>query len=559
MTSYYEASARERLAGLLDPRSFRELLPPVERLQSPHLGQFGIPGAFDDGIIVGDGLLDGRPVLVAAQEGGFMGGAVGEIHGAKLTGLLGRALKSRPAAVLLLAESGGVRLHEANAGLIGASEIMRAVLTARAAGIPVFALIGGQFGCFGAMGIIARLCDCVIMSEEGRLGLSGPEVIETACGVEEFDARDRALVWRTTGGKHRYLLGEAAALVTDDIAAFRAAAIQRLGLAASLSLEPVEDEHTRLGERLRRFGGCPDAFHIWRELGFQQPERLPFLDAQAFLAAALGKIPGDIPGAPPPGAASHAMTTAASMPPTPDASAPDAETLLNRLFPDGHSVGFDGVLFSGSGKCGQTMTAVLGAICHTPIGVELAHRLASDTLAVIRNYPGRPILLLIDTQGQRLSFRDELLGLNGYMAHLAKCIDLAGRRGHRLLSLVWSEAVSGGFLATGLMADACYALPEAEIRVMNLAAIARIAKIPLAQLDELSKNSPVFAPGAANFHHMGAISEIWRGDLGERLAEALAAPPENIRRDDRRELGESRGGRLLARLVSEKVRSDGLR
>ncbi len=61
--------------------------------------------------------MDGKTVLIAAQEGGFMGGAIGEIHGAKLTGLLERALDIKPDAVLLLFDSGGVRLQEANAGL----------------------------------------------------------------------------------------------------------------------------------------------------------------------------------------------------------------------------------------------------------------------------------------------------------------------------------------------------------------------------------------------------------------------------------------------------------
>ena len=221
--SYYEASARSRIAGILDPQSFREILPPSARAVSPHLTALDLPVAFDDGVVVGGGMLDGRSVLVAAQEGGFMGGAVGEVHGAKIVGLLERALRTRPAAVLLMLESGGVRLHEANAGLIAVSEVMRAILAARAAGIPVLAAIGGQYGCFGGMGIAARCCDAIVMSEEGRLGLSGPEVIETARGVEEFDSRDRALVWRTVGGKHRYLLGDCDRLVDDDIGEFRAA------------------------------------------------------------------------------------------------------------------------------------------------------------------------------------------------------------------------------------------------------------------------------------------------------------------------------------------------
>lgn len=290
MTSYYEASARERVAGLLDAGSFIEILPPQERVMSPHLLQLDTPAAFDDGIVVGEGRLDGRPILVAAQEGGFMGGAVGEVHGAKLTGLLERALDTRPAGVILLVESGGVRLHEANAGLIAVSEIMRAVLALRGAGVPVILLDGGQFGCFGGMGIVARLCDAVIMSEEGRLGLSGPEVIETTCGVEEFDSRDRALVWRTVGGKHRYLLGEAAEIVADDVAAFRAAAIAALEHARpDLSLAALEAEHAGLGARITRFGACRDALDIWRDLGFEAPDRLPLLEADAFRALAAGR------------------------------------------------------------------------------------------------------------------------------------------------------------------------------------------------------------------------------------------------------------------------------
>src|SRR5690606_4507274 len=169
-----------------------------------------------------------KPVFIISQEGQFMGGSVGETHGAKMVGLLRRAMRDKPAAVLLLVDSGGVRLHEANAGLIAISEIMRAVLDTRAAGIPVVALVGGSCGAFGGMGIVTCLCSAIIMSEEGRLALSGPEVIETVAGVEEFDSRDRALVWRVTGGKHRYLMNDCAALVEDDPLAFRDAARQLL-------------------------------------------------------------------------------------------------------------------------------------------------------------------------------------------------------------------------------------------------------------------------------------------------------------------------------------------
>ena len=282
--SYAECSARERLARLVDTGSFHEWLPPSERVTSPHLAQLGVPSAFDDGVAVGRAMLAGRPVFVAAQEGEFMGGGVGEVHGAKLVGLLQRALRDQPDAVLVLAESGGVRLHEANAGLIAVSEVMRALLDVRAAVIPVVVLIGGANGCFGGMGIVARCADWVVMSDMGRLAMSGPEVIEASHGVDEFDARDRALVWRTTGGKHRWLSGDCDVLVEDDVAAFRAAAIAALDASAPVTLERLEGEHALLATRLRLLPDAVDgdeAMALWTRLGVADAARVPDLDVAA--------------------------------------------------------------------------------------------------------------------------------------------------------------------------------------------------------------------------------------------------------------------------------------
>lgn len=285
--SFYEADARERIHGLLDKGSFTEFVGPARRIISPHLAQLDQPGAFDDGIVVGAGRLKDRDVLIAAQQGQFMGGSVGEVHGAKLTGLLERAVAVRPDAVLLLLDSGGVRLHEANAGLIAISEIMRAVLATRAAGIPVYALIGSGNGAFGGMGIVARCCTAVVMSEEGRLSLSGPEVIETVRGVEEFDARDRALVWRVTGGKHRYLIGDAVQLVPDRIEAFGDAAMSLLAAhtEADDPLQAIEQEHARLAARINAYGNCRDGLEVWRLQGIADPEHLPLLETADFLDA----------------------------------------------------------------------------------------------------------------------------------------------------------------------------------------------------------------------------------------------------------------------------------
>lgn len=287
--SYYEADARERIDGLLDAGTFSEYFGPRRRTISPHLAQLDVPGAFDDGIVVGAGRLRGLDVLIAAQQGAFMGGGVGEVHGAKLTGLLERATALRPDAVLLLLDSGGVRLHEANAGLIAISEIMRAVLAARAEGIPVLALIGSGNGAFGGMGIVARCCSAVLMSEEGRLSLSGPEVIETVRGVEEFDARDRALVWRVTGGKHRYLIGEADQLVADRMDAFADAALAAIrAITETDDVDPLaallQAQH-QLEARVSAYGDCRDGLQIWARQGIAAPEGLPLLDTPAFLDA----------------------------------------------------------------------------------------------------------------------------------------------------------------------------------------------------------------------------------------------------------------------------------
>jgi malonate decarboxylase beta subunit len=283
--SWREATARRRVAALLDPGSFAEWLPPAARVVSPHLAALDLPVAFDDGAVVGQGLLGGRRVFAAAQEGAFLGGSVGEVHGAKLTGLLRRAARERPAGVLLLLDSGGVRLQEANAGLIAVSEVLRAVLEARVAGVPVVGLIGGAWGCFGGMGIVAACCDALAMSEEARLGVSGPDVLETVKGVEELDAADRALVWRTYGGKHRWLLGDADRLVADDTSAFRAAALALLEAPRPLELEPLEAQHRALAHRLAALGSVSDGREAWVALGVRDPDRVALLEPEELVRA----------------------------------------------------------------------------------------------------------------------------------------------------------------------------------------------------------------------------------------------------------------------------------
>jgi malonate decarboxylase beta subunit len=286
IVSWYEASARQRVRLMLDAGSFQEFIGPEQREVSPHLQVFDLPTQFDDGIIVGRGRIAGAPVLVAAQEGRFMGGAFGEVHGAKLTGLLRAARDVKSIPVLIMFDTGGVRLQEANAGELAVAEIMRALIEARTAGVKVVGLIGGRAGCYGGGGLIAGCCSSLAISEQGRISVSGPEVIETNRGVEEFDSKDRALVWRTMGGKHRRLLGGADAFADDTIQSFRKVALELIGSAPSFGLDVLKAEQTRLEKRLQRFSACADAMDIWRAEGIADPEAVPGMSALDFIALA---------------------------------------------------------------------------------------------------------------------------------------------------------------------------------------------------------------------------------------------------------------------------------
>jgi malonate decarboxylase beta subunit len=108
--------------------------------------------------------------------------------------------------------------------------------------------------------------------------------------VEEFDSRDRALVWRTTGGKHRYLMGDCQVLVEDDTQALRAAALEAIADipvgGAPLTLDGLLAEQAMLERRLRDTQGLSEPMDIWKGLGMPDPARVPMLEPDAFLTLA---------------------------------------------------------------------------------------------------------------------------------------------------------------------------------------------------------------------------------------------------------------------------------
>ena len=282
---FHELTARQRLAALLDPDSFDELLPPPERITSPYLAQLGIPVSFDDGVVIGRAKIGGRKVYIAAQVGQFVGGAVGEIHGAKLTGLFKAAARDKVPCIVIV-ESGGVRLHEGSSGEIAIAETMRAIFECRAKKVPTIAVIGSDIGAYGGMGILSTCCDFRVMSEHGRLGISGPIVIEKWMGKKAYDSSNRALVWKTSGGKTKYLLGDADALVHDTAEAVRYAIAKLIGKSSAVSLSSVKMRQKELEKRLKKFGATEDPDAVWRGMGVRNIEAASLASGPEFAALA---------------------------------------------------------------------------------------------------------------------------------------------------------------------------------------------------------------------------------------------------------------------------------
>ncbi len=224
--------------------------------------------------------------------------------------------------------------------------------------------------------------------------------------------------------------------------------------------------------------------------------------------------------------------------------------LLDTLFPAGHDASVTRQVIAGTAHTAIGPVALLGTVDAAAISHDIALRLASQVLDLVDQHPGRPLIFLVDTQGQALARAQELLCLNGSLAHLARCVDLARRRGHVTLGLITGEAVSGGFLSFGLMADRVYALQSAQVRVMDLKAMARVTKIPHERLVALAASSPTFAPGAENYHRMGAIEALWDTPSSELLEQALAqlraSQPGG---DNRLQQGRLRGGRQEAAAI----------
>lgn len=217
--------------------------------------------------------------------------------------------------------------------------------------------------------------------------------------------------------------------------------------------------------------------------------------------------------------------------------------VLKQIFSSSETKVSNHVIY-GKGQINTTNFHILGTVENTMFGVDESLEMAKHVLSLIS--PDKtPFFLLVDVAGQKLSTRDEWLGMYAYFAHLLKCLHLARQNGHRIISLIYNQAIGGSFIAFGMMADRIYALPHAKLAVMWLEGMAKVTKIDLETLKHISQTSPVFAPGVENFRKLGGLHEVLPLDaVAPKILQILKE--EGLELDNRALLGKQFGGRKKA-------------
>src|ERR1700723_3730601 len=104
--SFIELDGRKRAQSLFDQSTWKELVGPFDRMESPWLPMQDVTPQADDGCIVIKGKIAGKPVVAIALEAAFQGGSIGEVSGAKMTAALDLAERDsaarNPTAAILL-------------------------------------------------------------------------------------------------------------------------------------------------------------------------------------------------------------------------------------------------------------------------------------------------------------------------------------------------------------------------------------------------------------------------------------------------------------------------
>jgi malonate decarboxylase beta subunit len=448
--------AAARIAALADPGS---VAPIDDRLAaprpSPHLERWGIEPHNDDGIALARATIDRAPVLVAAQDERFLGGSAGVRHAEALLGLFGVARRERPAAVVVLAASGGVRLHEANPAELALARALAGLLDLRAAGVPVLSLGVGDV--FGGASVLACAAEEIALLPGARLGLSGPKVIETTHGRGELAADDAAAVGVRFGAEARAAAGQVA-LLADNAEAVRAWILAALRRSEAFA-ERVVIMHARLAERLAR----------------------------------------------------------TTVPPTPkDVAFEGLPPALVPLFAAADPVDVDGWLWRLRDRpvwiTRPPGTHALGPrIAHRLDAALLTH--------VTTRSGGAPgtVFIVCDSRGHETTASAESLCISQYLAQHAAVLALLRAHRVRIVGLLAGAGHSAAFFANALQAPRVLALEGARVVAMEPAAIARVTGLDGATLAARIEADPLVGHAVRHFAKWGGVAEILPDATPERL------------------------------------------
>ncbi|HEY9682027.1 MAG TPA: acyl-CoA carboxylase subunit beta [Oculatellaceae cyanobacterium] len=170
-------TARERVEKLLDEDSFIEL----DRYALHQCEHFGLENkkVYGDGVITGQGKINGRPVYIFAHDGTFLGGALGKTFARKVCKVMDLA-KQAGCPIIGLNESGGARIQEGVESLAGYADIFYRNVACSGV-IPQISVIYGP--CAGGAVYSPAVTDFTLMvKDQSYMFITGPEIVRTVTG-----------------------------------------------------------------------------------------------------------------------------------------------------------------------------------------------------------------------------------------------------------------------------------------------------------------------------------------------------------------------------------------
>ena len=170
-------TARERIEMLLDEGSFEE----YDMFVTHRCDNFGMEKTkfMGDGVVTGQGTIDGRIVYLYAQDFTVFGGSLSETYALKICKVMDMAMKVG-APIIGINDSGGARIQEGVTALAGYSEIFQRNILASGV-VPQISAIFGP--CAGGAVYSPALTDFIIMSKDtSYMFVTGPKVVKTVTG-----------------------------------------------------------------------------------------------------------------------------------------------------------------------------------------------------------------------------------------------------------------------------------------------------------------------------------------------------------------------------------------